>query len=1241
MSLALIDIKDNTIGGNAGIQSTMNMQIGAVQNLYTQYQLNSPTNFTEQEIIQISNASRELLRQHYESHTKLIPIIGAQYNAAAYSSIDTTFINLAIVNHTEQTKKEKHFSRLASNFHDARISSFEDLHAVKSNIQLDDIFNRTIQDKVVPRRIIVLGRAGIGKTTLCQYASYQWLHQKLWHNQFDWVFWIPLRNLAEHKYKTLLHNVSVDRVVAEVINQECLSGSGDVLWLEQLVASAKKTHKVLLLLDGYDEIAAQIANNTSSLLSCVIEKLLKYPTLLVTSRPYSLPKISMDKTLENMGFTDENIKLYIKNFFTETKRSELLLERLETNPNMWGIAHIPINLNILCNIWYEEHLDSQLDFNNGSLTSIYGEIKYFLSKKYLVKRSQNPVSEDDITGRMSRDNVEDLCQPLLQLLENMAFLSLQHSSSIIIENKFIKQASETLSSRRMIWEDLKESGLVKGVDSEKSDVDKDYYFIHLTFQDFFAAQYIIKQSVTKEKEAFHKRIVSLLAEHKYSSSYKMFWQFIAGLLAQQNRADLLGEYFNTLNDHKISNPSIEQEAYEFVLLSSCIEEANEQGKYKQQLIEKLYLFLFGMSSLAQLPKFFAGQMQSSPKVLEALFSKIENERLKIKNQIQRNKNNGQADKEQSNKLFNFQIELIKLFEYKTLVNINLVKYCIIKWNFNFKSNIENDDNTDEWLELVRIIIKWRELENDIRLADFVNIKLFEIIDTKDWYTPINAAGILYNIYENSQFRSIYDYVDQKVSDAKAHIQRAQYPNNIDYFYVTPAAVLSTILMDATNSDNVISFLFDVCDVIENPPDEQFNYAAIAELRQLLKSHRAIIIQEIINRINLKNDTAARICLKLNIVNEQLAMAIMENYKITEMPSETFSALISNSTNKQFLLKVFNERLNIANKDFKRAALVFDLAKLDNELQVDILLNLLNSNNFKDLTGPFCEKLYQNFIFQQKTLIATKLTSMPMMDTLKEVSLEDKIWYLLCLDRYEVDEQIAQIAIDIINDKRFQYTLSYHDFEDYTPEWQEGFLLAITKVCNKNKKLSLTLCPIFLSLFKESFSNDLDPLYQAKLTIAAGGVIELKKFFLDILEGNSDFAIINRETIFLSQYTKNNNNDPDNIYYTKLEFLKILISLSNNNFIAEDFLDQLLKSICSRYETKSEGTYQYKLYRLAHSLVNTKQLNSRLESHFTDEKSLIFKENHNLQNYIKKTENHIKSLSLLNKTNRTCDTLFQP
>jgi len=65
---------------------------------------------------------------------------------------------------------------------------------------------------------------------------------------------------------------------------------------------------------GMDEIV----QNVPSHLEYLFEQLLKTPHHILTSRPY-LNTLSYDVKMEITGFTDDNIKKYVQQFFDQMK----------------------------------------------------------------------------------------------------------------------------------------------------------------------------------------------------------------------------------------------------------------------------------------------------------------------------------------------------------------------------------------------------------------------------------------------------------------------------------------------------------------------------------------------------------------------------------------------------------------------------------------------------------------------------------------------------------------------------------------------------------------------------------------------------------------------------------------------------------------------------------------------------------------------------------------------------------
>ncbi|MDF3055782.1 MAG: hypothetical protein K0Q74_1689 [Gammaproteobacteria bacterium] len=91
-----------------------------------------------------------------------------------------SFINLALIKETEHKEKEKGLGFNTSQagkdkkvFVDERMASHEELYAPKEPLALNQLFEPK-DDTKAPNKVLILGRAGIGKSVLCQYLAVQW-----------------------------------------------------------------------------------------------------------------------------------------------------------------------------------------------------------------------------------------------------------------------------------------------------------------------------------------------------------------------------------------------------------------------------------------------------------------------------------------------------------------------------------------------------------------------------------------------------------------------------------------------------------------------------------------------------------------------------------------------------------------------------------------------------------------------------------------------------------------------------------------------------------------------------------------------------------------------------------------------------------------------------------------------------------------------------------------------------------
>ncbi|CAF3846095.1 unnamed protein product [Adineta steineri] len=350
------------------------------------------------------------------------------------------------------------------------MEAFENIHGTKTPVDIKDIF-KTCKDK--RRNVLVFGRAGIGKSTFCQFVAYQWATGIIWQ-EYELIALIPLRSLTEDNYPALPAGINYSLI--DVLRKEYFS-SDQYLSEKDETQLQEQFHnsRILWLLDGYDEIGQNVPTHIRRLLN---DQLLKTPHHIITSRPY-MNTLSHSVQMEITGFTDDNISKYVKQFFnqigSETQNSsaedEKILRFLKRNPRIWGIAHIPINLELICSVW------SNTDWattKTMTITMLYDALAEWICRRYLEKQ------RDTSTDLLCENDVYEICKNELAFLERLAFLGME-SNTIILSPTLLQKARNDTNCSLAENRHLLNIGLLKSFTQYRGigmriEAKKDHYF---------------------------------------------------------------------------------------------------------------------------------------------------------------------------------------------------------------------------------------------------------------------------------------------------------------------------------------------------------------------------------------------------------------------------------------------------------------------------------------------------------------------------------------------------------------------------------------------------------------------------------------------------------------------------------------------------------------------------------------------------------------------------------------------
>ncbi|KAJ7375057.1 positive regulation of MHC class I biosynthetic process [Desmophyllum pertusum] len=246
------------------------------------------------------------------------------------------------------------------------------------------------------KNVLIVGRAGIGKTLFCTKFLRDWASESLFNDTFDVAFLLKFRrfNSVFQKDLNLRELLTRSEYLAQTERLD------DEVWNYIL----KNPDKVLLIFDGIDEfvdhssIAKEDAN--AGFKNSEEEKM---PLLLSTKR-----------TFEILGFTSEQVEEYVQKFTANDKIArEKIWQHISSNINIYSLCYIPVNCFIICSC-----LLQVLMFYSGSdltgvglptkITQIYKKATklffYKHNKKFRdIPHSREEIESDDLPPEMEEE----------------------------------------------------------------------------------------------------------------------------------------------------------------------------------------------------------------------------------------------------------------------------------------------------------------------------------------------------------------------------------------------------------------------------------------------------------------------------------------------------------------------------------------------------------------------------------------------------------------------------------------------------------------------------------------------------------------------------------------------------------------------------------------------------------------------------------------------------------------------
>ena len=385
-----------------------------------------------------------------------------------------------------------------------------------------------------PKRVLIEGRPGMGKTTYCHKIAYNWAKKRKGGESFPDVTFVLLLKCRD--INCGLWEAIDDQLLPREVNEE----------EKERFFTFIRDHpsKVLLVLDGLDELP----RNQLSIYTDIIQgRVLPDSYIVVTARHEVGVNVRecCHTLLEVEGFTKTDAKEFILRYFKEEHLAEKLLNKLDSDMSLQDLARNPLNTALLC-LLYE-------DFGGKfpeSTTLLYLEIVECVLRRLRRKMKLSETGQDLVP----------LYRVELKQLGRIAMESLRKNSLYFDESAFKGFSSDVKSGLGFL---SVEAGRSKRRPS------RSYAFLHKSFQEFFAALFHCCQLLDGEIS-----VDSLIADRRYFEEFQEVLMFTSGLLTQKCEATAKALIAGIASQVNLEENRLEESLY---VALDCINECKIEG----------------------------------------------------------------------------------------------------------------------------------------------------------------------------------------------------------------------------------------------------------------------------------------------------------------------------------------------------------------------------------------------------------------------------------------------------------------------------------------------------------------------------------------------------------------------------------------------------------------------------------------------------------------------------------------
>ena len=361
---------------------------------------------------------------------------------------------------------------------------------------------RVVNDR---RLILVEGALGVGKSTFAWEFCRKWWLKKNVAQQYDLVLLLRLRDKGTRNARDLQQLIS-----------HPLPGVSEAVCHELVMPH---NFHALIILEGYDELPESQRNDSCSIFNQLISgELLPLATVLVTSRPWATKGIRkyherhLYQHIEVLGFTKRQITEYIKKTVPKDQVKDLN-SYLERHPQIKSGMYIPLNSAIVVAVYIASKADQQPMPN--TITELYTCVVHISVRRHL--EGQLELHGGSVKSLPAMKYVTVPCE----VHRNFLSLCKLAYDGLVSE----KDEVRLIFSESELPPNFDNLGFMDSVTKlyVTGESSSSHNFLHLTFQEFFAAVHISTLPPEEQLKYFTKD------SGKNEGRLKVTLKFLAGL----------------------------------------------------------------------------------------------------------------------------------------------------------------------------------------------------------------------------------------------------------------------------------------------------------------------------------------------------------------------------------------------------------------------------------------------------------------------------------------------------------------------------------------------------------------------------------------------------------------------------------------------------------------------------------------------------------------------------------------